>query len=86
MRLNSMALGLLSWTLAVSVPAIYTAVMTCVAIPYDKNHIYTATDLMGNFNSMPVVMWIYMIAMATAGLLLVLYGLTRPSVEEELSV
>ena len=81
-----MALGLLSWTLAVGVPAIYTVVMTWIAVPRDTMHLYTAADLMSNFNSMPIVMWIYMIAMAAAGLALVLYGLTRPSVEEELSV
>ena len=85
MRLNSMALGLLSWTLAVCVPAAYTVAMSYIAALHDHSS-YDVERLMSNFNSMPVVMWIYMIAMAAAGLLLVLYGLTRASVEEELSV
>ena len=60
--------------------------MTRLALSRDTSHLYTASQLMSNFNSMPILMWLYTIAMGFLGLCLVLYGFSRPRLEEELSV
>jgi hypothetical protein len=86
MRLNSMVLGILTWTLGIVVPAIYSVHMTRIALSRDTSHFYTASQLMSNFNSMPILMWVYTLAMGFLGLCLILYGFSRPRLEEELSV
>ena len=89
MRLNAMALGLIAWTLGNCVPAAYSVAMTGIALgrlEMRLNLDYKPAELMSNFNSMPLLMWIYTIAMGFIGLILVLHAFTRPKLAEQLAI
>ena len=85
MRLNAMALGIISWTLAVGLPAVYNVALARIAMK-DPHQAHDVRELARTFNQMPAVMWLYTIAMAFVGLMLISYGLRKRRLEEELSI
>jgi hypothetical protein len=85
MRVRSLIMGIVAWTLGVAIPAMYSACIAHAAVK-EEGYAYPIRDLMKNFNSMPLLMWLYVIAMGVLGLLMVGHGLTRPRLEEELSL
>ena len=85
MRVRSLIVGIVAWTLAIGVPALYNVCMAHAAVQ-DDGHTYAMRDLIKHFNAMPLLMWFYTIAMGIVGLLMVGHGMTRPRLEEELSL
>ena len=78
MRLNVMFMGLLAWTAAIGVPALYAAaICKAFAASHNPGYSYSLQDMMDSINKMPVLMWIYSIAMTMLGTGLVLIGFTR---------
>jgi hypothetical protein len=78
MRLNVMFMGLLAWTAAIGVPALYAAaICKAFAVSHNASYSYSLQDMMDSINKMPVLMWIYSIAMTMLGTGLVLIGFTR---------
>ena len=86
MRLNAMFLGMLAWTAAIGVPVGYCAMM-CFAFAASRNSMYSYSlqDMLDSINKMPVLMWIYSIAMMMLGSLLVALGFTRQRRADDLS-
>lgn len=84
MRLNAMFLGMLAWTAAIGVPALYAAIIS-FAVVHNQHRSYDLQELMDSINRMPVIMWIYAIAMTMLGSLLVAIGFTRQRRADDLS-
>ena len=85
MRVRSLIMGMVAWTLAVAVPAAYSACIAHAAVK-EEGRSYAINELMKNFNSMPFIMWLYVFAMGFLGLMMLGHGMTKPRLEEELSL
>ena len=80
MRLSAMALGLMAWTAAIAVPALYAALIALAAgVSRHAPEVGFSTDeLMPSINRVPGMIWLYSIATALIGLVLVLRGFGKP--------
>lgn len=55
MRVRSLIMGMVAWTLGIAIPAMYSACIVHAAVQEDLSG-YSLRDLMKNFNSMPLLM------------------------------
>ena len=85
MRIHAMLVGLVAWTLAIAVPAAYTVAIAFAAVQEDS-YAYSIETLSKRFNAMPALMWLYTVATALVGTVMVAYGFTRPRIDEEMSL
>jgi len=78
MRTGAVALGLAAWSAGIGIPAAYTAAVTEALMREEGARTGYSLDFMiaRCFNSMPALMWAYLIAMIVVGAILVLWGLT----------
>ena len=89
MRTGAVALGLAAWSVGIGIPAAYTAAVTDALLHESGAHTnYTLDYMIAHcFNSMPGLMWVYLIAMLLVGAILVLWGLTvRPRPLDDLGI
>jgi hypothetical protein len=75
MRLAPMALGLMAWTAAIAVPALYGALIALAAgvsrhAPYES---FTTEQLMPAIHHVPFAIWLYSLATAQMGALQLLW-------------
>ena len=82
MRLPALALGLLTWTAGIAVPAGYAALISIAAV-HSSGYSYSLDDLLHSINKAPGVIWTYSLAMFLIGFMLVLSGFRRDVPDED---